>query len=91
MMQSADAETLALKALAFLASSEDVLTPFLITTGMALADLRRRAGDPDVLAAVLDFCLASDTLLSELAASLGVDVLEVHAARRALPGGVYDP
>ena len=82
------AETLALKALAFLASSGETLERFLALTGIAPEDLRAHAGEAEVLAAVLDFLLASDELLTQFAAQEEIAPLDVHAARRFLPGGI---
>ena len=80
------AETFALKALAFLAADEDVLVRFLNQSGLELGDLRERAGEPELLAGVLDFILGDDALLTAFAGGEGVDPKFVHAARRALPG-----
>ena len=80
------AETLALKALAFLAGDGETLNRFLALSGLHLEDLRERADDPFLLGAVLDFMLGDDKLLSPFAESEGLDPKNVHAARRALPG-----
>jgi hypothetical protein len=85
-MQSSAAETLALKVLAFLAGNGEALGRFLGLSGINPQDLRERADDPLVLAAVLDFLLGDDKLLLEFAQDEGVDTKIVHAARRALPG-----
>jgi hypothetical protein len=87
-MQRSDAETLALKALAFLAREADALLRFLTLSGLGIGDLRARAGDPELLAAVIDFLLADDALLTSFAESEGIDSNVVHAARRALPGAI---
>jgi hypothetical protein len=86
MMRSPDAETLALKGLAFLAREPETLLRLLTLTGLELDDLKARAGDPELLAAVVDFLLADDALLTRFAEGEALDVKEVHAARRALPG-----
>ena len=85
-MRSSAAETLGLKALAFLAADPDALTRFLGLSGTVLEDLRTRADDPLLLAAVLDFVLTDDGLLVAFAEAEGVDPRSVHEARRALPG-----
>ena len=54
------AEVLALKALGWLASNEDLLPTFLGSTGASEADLRARAADPAFLGAVLDFLMMDD-------------------------------
>jgi uncharacterized protein DUF3572 len=85
-MDRSAAETLALKALAFLAGDGETLNRFLALSGLHLEDLRERVEDPLLLAAVLDFMLGDDKLLTAFAASEGTDTTLVHAARRALPG-----
>ena len=86
-MQRTAAETLALKALAFLAGDSEHLGRFLALSGLHLEDLRERVDDPLLLAAVLDFLLGDDKRLSAFAESEGMETKIVHAARRALPGG----
>ena len=85
-MRTADAETLALKALGFLARDTDALLRLLTLSGLELDDLRERAGEPELLAAVVDFLLSDDALLARFAEEEGLDAQEIHAARRALPG-----
>ena len=85
-MQRTAAETLALKALAFLAGEEETLGRFLDVSGLYPQNLRERLDDPALLAAVLDFVLGEDKLLLAFAQSEAVDPKLVHAARRALPG-----
>jgi hypothetical protein len=79
-----DAETLALKALTFLAYSPDDLARFLNLSGIAPTDLRARAGDRDVLAATLDFLLSHEQLLIRFCVSEMVDAKAVHLARDRL-------
>jgi hypothetical protein len=81
---SPDAETLALKALTFLACSPDDLARFLNLSGIAPADLRARAGDRDVLAGTLDFLLSHEQLLTRFCESETVDAKAVHLARAGL-------
>ena len=85
-MRRPEAETLALKALTFLASEPDRLLRFLNLSGLELDDLRTRAGDPELLAAVVDFLLGEESLLERFADDEGLDPEDVHAARRELPG-----
>jgi len=86
MMQTSAAETLALKALAFLAGEGDSLARFLTLSGLRPQDLRQGVDDPLFLAAVLDFMRGEDKLLFAFAQDEGVDPKLIHAARRALPG-----
>ena len=55
-------------------------------SGVTLADLRTRADDPEILAAILDFILVSDELITGFCEMVEIDPRELHAARRALPG-----
>jgi hypothetical protein len=80
------AETLALKALAYLAQSEEDLSRFVALTGVTPANLRARAGEPEILAAVLDFVLADDARITGFCETADIDPRELYAARRALPG-----
>lgn len=84
MLRSA-AETLALKALAW-AANDGALGEFLATSGLAIEDLRRSAGDSDLLAAFLDFLLARDPLIQAFCESENIHPQLLHEARRALPG-----
>ena len=85
-MHPSAAETLALKALGHLAADEEYLPRFLSISGLQLNDLRRRAGDPELLAAVVDFLLSDEKLCESFLNAEQVDAQQLHAARRALPG-----
>jgi len=80
------AETIALKGLAWLAAMPDDIGRFLNVTGVAAGDLRERAGDPEFLAAVMDFLLTDDKLLTGFCEREGLDPRDIHLVRRALPG-----
>ncbi|PTE13536.1 DUF3572 family protein [Pseudogemmobacter blasticus] len=81
------AQTLALQALAHLAAQEDAFAEFLAAAGTSLDEVRARAGDPDLLASVLDFVLAEDERVLGFAAAAGVAPETVLRARGALSGG----
>jgi hypothetical protein len=85
-MRPETAETLALKGLAHIAADPDSLGRFMDTAGLDAADLRTRAGDPELLAAVVDFLLADDSRLLAFCDAEGLTPVKVHAIRRALPG-----
>ena len=88
-MQPEAAETFALKGLAHIAGDDDTLRKFLILTGLEPADLRGRAGNPELLAAVMDFLLADDVRLSSFCEAVDITPEQAHAVRRALPGASY--
>jgi len=88
MTLSADAaETLALRALAWLAANDDLLPTFLGSTGASEADLRERAGDPAFLGAVLDFLMMDDAWVIGFCDSAVIPYDQLMQARMALPGG----
>lgn len=84
------AEILALQALEWLVAQDDLLPVFLGATGASEADLRARAGDPDFLAAVLDFLLLDDAWVLRFCRAAGLPGEAVMRARAGLPGGT-DP
>ena len=86
-MQTDQAETVALQALAWLAANEELLPVFLGSTGAALNDLSKVAGDSAVLGSVLDFLLLDDAWILAFCESAGVQPTDIATARRALPGG----
>lgn len=81
------AETLALQALAWLAGDEDLLGAFLAASGLGPHELMARAGEPEVLAAVMDFILAEDGRVGSFCATAGLACDRLAAVRAALPGG----
>ena len=85
-MQSSAAQTLALKALTHLAGDREDLLRFLNISGLEPDDLKQRAGDPELLAAVIDFLLSDEALCTGFLAAEKIDPKTLHAARRALPG-----
>lgn len=86
-MQREAAETLGLRALAWLAGNDELLAVFLGSTGAALGDLRRQAREPEFLGSVLDFLLQDDAWVLDFAADAGVSPGDLGLARQALPGG----
>ena len=81
------AETIAAKALAWLAASDDLIGVFLGATGASPADLRARAGDPEFLGSVLDFVAMDDAWVTGFCDAEGLPYDSVMRARAALPGG----
>ncbi|HEX3487346.1 MAG TPA: DUF3572 family protein [Micropepsaceae bacterium] len=85
MLRSA-AEAIALKALAHLAADGDGLVRFLALSGLELDDLRAQAGNPELLAGIMDFLLSDEALCAGFLTAEDLDSPTLHAARRALPG-----
>lgn len=81
------AETLALRALGWLAADGELLGRFLGASGAAPADLASEASDPRFLGAVLDFLLTEDALVIAFCDAAGYPYLAPLEARAALPGG----
>jgi len=84
------AETLALRALAFIAGDAARFERFLVSTGTTLDDVRRRAAEPDFLSGVFDHMLADETLLVAFAAEADLAPSTIQAARYRLPGAATD-
>ena len=83
-------QTIALKALAYLAGDEDWLNHFLNATGMDLGSLRAGAADIGFLAGVMDFFLQNEALLLAFAASEELAPETIVRARQHLPGALND-
>jgi hypothetical protein len=81
-----DAETLALRALGFLAADSSRLEGFLSETGLGPANLRAAAREPAFLASVLDHIAGNESLLLELAGNLSLNPESIVAARLRLAG-----
>lgn len=79
--------SLAHEALAFVISDGETAGAFLAQTGLAVEDLRARIADPELLAAVLDFILAEDFRVLEVARACGTSPKALATARATLPGG----
>jgi len=76
-----------LQALTFLAADEDRLGRFMALSGLDGATLRARAGEPELLAAVLDHLLGDESLLFLFCESANLSPDVPRRVRRALPGG----
>ncbi len=84
------AQTIALKALGYLAADEERFEPFLGSTGLLAGDLRAGATDPAFLAGVLDYFLQNEALLLAFAASEELAPETIVRARLRLPGALND-
>lgn len=71
-MDADGAETIALSALAFLATDRRRLGRFLALTGLGPDELKEKARSPRILAAVLNHLLQDESLLLVFAASHGI-------------------
>lgn len=83
----ANAEALAVEALAFIASDDKLLPRFMAITGIEPADIRRAAATPGFLAGVLQFIAAHEPTLMQFAEASGRDPASVTKALAALPFG----
>ncbi|WP_347310518.1 DUF3572 domain-containing protein [Defluviimonas sp. SAOS-178_SWC] len=83
----ADADTVALKALGWLAGQDDLLPVFLGATGTAPEELKRRLSEPEFLVSVLDFILMDDAWVIAFCDAEGLEYTLPKSARHALPGG----
>ncbi len=79
-----DVETLALAALAATLGDERRAQRFLDLTGIGTDELRRRAGERPLLAALLRFLEAHEPDLLSVADTIGVNPAALVAARQAL-------
>jgi hypothetical protein len=80
-----DAQTVALKAVAFLAADEELLPRFVALTGSGLDEIRSRIGDPSFLGGVLDFILADEPTLLAFVEAEQLAPETPMAARHKLP------
>ena len=81
----ADAETLAIRALAWTLGEQHRAERLLALTGLDAAELRARAGEPALLASTIEFLCAHEPDLVACAADLGVPpaLLAATASRLA--------
>jgi hypothetical protein len=80
------AEQIALSALTWLASKEDLLPVFLGSSGANAEDIAAQAENPAFLGSVLDFVTMDDAWVIEFCDSNGVKYEEPLTARYSLPG-----
>ena len=85
-----EAETLALAALAYLASENERLARFLSMSGLQAHSVRAAAQGPDFLVAVLDYVASDEPLLVALAAHLQTKPETVMAARFTLSPSEFE-
>lgn len=78
------AETIALQGLAYLAGQPEEMERFLRLSGLEVEDLRARAGDNELLAAVVGFLLGQDSLTTGFCESAELDPRILHAVQHVL-------
>ena len=83
------AEELAIKALGWLASSDDLFPVFMGATGASAAEIRDRATDPEFLVSVIDFLMMDDQWIIAFCDASGYRYEAPQQARTALPGGAH--
>lgn len=78
------AEALGLKALTWLVARPDALVRFFSVSGLGAADLRARASEPELLAAVLGYLLSYEALAMEFCETETVSSRDLHLAQHVL-------
>lgn len=81
------AEGIALNMLGWLVGNEELLPVFMGATGADQDTLRESAGDPQFLAAMLDFLMMDDQWVMQACDAQGLPYGQVTSVRQALPGG----
>jgi hypothetical protein len=85
-MSQEAAEAIGLKVLLFIVGDEARLTRFLGETGLDPNELKARAGEGEMLAALLGHLLEDESQLLVFTAGERIDPVDVHAARARLGG-----
>ena len=85
-MTKDDAETIAAKALTFLAGDAARLVRFLDLSGLDPGSIRAAARGAGFLAGVLEYICGDEALLVAFAANAGIDPARIAQARVALGG-----
>lgn len=88
-MEQQSAETIALKALAWLVGNDELLPVFLGSTGSDIGALKQAASDPALLAGVLDFLTMDDTWIMAFCEENGLEYQAPLAARSRLSSEVH--
>ena len=88
LMSQADAESLAVEALVWLAQDKDLMPRFLALTGIEVSSIRSAAQEPGFLAGVLQFYLSHEPTLLRFCEETGRDPSSIEKAASLLPGGL---
>ena len=86
-MDGPQSEIIAIRSVEWLASDENEFRGFLALTGTSLDSTRSRLGDPDFLAAALDYILSSEKRLLAFCEDARIAPEAPLEARQFLPGG----
>lgn len=86
----AEAEALAIEALAYLAQDPELLPRFLSLTGIEASSIREAAQEPAFLTGVLQFFLSHEPTLMQFCAETNRAPQAVADAINYLPGGTAD-
>ncbi|MCY4180644.1 MAG: DUF3572 domain-containing protein [Litoreibacter sp.] len=81
------AQTLAIQALSWILSTDDLAQVFMGASGASADDMRANAADPAFLASVMDFLLMDDAWVTGFCDQAGFDYMDPMRARQLLPGG----
>ncbi len=81
------AATVALQALAYLASDDDQFGALLNASGVTPDEVKSRAQDADFLGFVLDFLMSDEMMAQGFCQAENLSAETLHFARAALPGG----
>jgi hypothetical protein len=84
--QTAQAEQLAVQALAFLADDPEELSRFVALTGIDASQIRAAAGQPGFLAGVLEYMCAHEPLLLSFAEAVGHKPQQIERALEGIAG-----
>lgn len=85
-MSPEQAETIALQALGWLVSNNELCPTFMGATGSSVEDLRGRATDPAFQASVLSFLTMDDTWVMAFCDTVNLPYDQPLRAQYALPG-----
>ncbi|MFD1198911.1 DUF3572 domain-containing protein [Brucella gallinifaecis] len=88
VMNAAEAETLAVEALVWLAQDKDLLQRFLALTGIEISSIRSAAQEPGFLTGVLQFYLSHEPTLLRFCEDTDHNPAMIEKAASLLPGGM---
>lgn len=87
LLSPENAETIALQALGWLATNDELMPVFLGASGASIDDLKTQAANPEFLGSVLDFITMDDAWVVQFCDATGMEYTTPMQARQALPGG----